>query len=72
MVQLLLSDLLKKCNYNLERTLLIRHSMKHERFIRAYSEGFLREYTQKQSPQFFDKFDIVIVFSRMKALQRNT
>jgi len=58
-----LSDLLKRCNYNLNKTLLIRHSLKHERFINAYREGFLREYTQKQPPHFFDAYDHVIVFS---------
>ncbi|SME39020.1 hypothetical protein BACERE00185_04535 [Bacillus mobilis] len=63
MVQLYLSDLLKRCNYDLKRTLLIRHAMKHPRFIQAYSEGSLREYTQHQDPGFFDKYDKVIVFS---------
>lgn len=63
MVQLYLSDLLKRCNYDLKRTLLIRHSMKHKRFIQAFSEGSLREYTQHQDPGFFDKYDKVIVFS---------
>ncbi|OSY02087.1 hypothetical protein BTJ45_01150 [Bacillus mycoides] len=66
MVQLYLSDLLKRCNYDLDKTLLIRHSMSHERFIRAYSEGSLREYTQHQDPGFFDKYDKVIVFSGEK------
>ncbi|KMY54133.1 hypothetical protein AC623_09470 [Bacillus sp. FJAT-27231] len=59
----LLSDLLRRCQYNLNRTLLIRHSLKHERFIKAYRDGFLREYTQKQPPHFFDAYDKVIVFS---------
>ncbi|PGX57073.1 hypothetical protein COE12_03510 [Bacillus anthracis] len=63
MVELYLSDLLKQCNYDLKKTLLIRHSMKHKRFIQAYSEGSLREYTQHQDPGFFDKYDKVIVFS---------
>lgn len=63
MVNLYLSDLLKRSNGNLNNTLLIRHSLKHERFINAYREGFLREYTQKQSPHFFDGYDKVIVFS---------
>lgn len=63
MLHLFLSDLLNRCNYNLDRTLLIRHSLKHERFIKAYREGFLREYTQNQSPHFFDRYDKVIVFS---------
>ncbi|RHW37451.1 GIY-YIG nuclease family protein [Lysinibacillus yapensis] len=63
MAHLLLSDLLQRCNYNLNKTLLIRHSLKHERFIKAYRNGFLREYTQKQSPHFFNGYDKVIVFS---------
>lgn len=63
MVNLLLSDLLLRCNIDLNRTLLIRHSLKHERFINAYRDGFLREYTQKQSPHFFDGYDKVVVFS---------
>jgi hypothetical protein len=63
MVHIYLSDLLKRCNYNLNSTLLIRHSLKHERFIKAYRDGFLREYTQKQSLHFFDGHDKVIVFS---------
>lgn len=63
MVHFYLSDLLKRSNYNLNSTLLIRHSLKHQRFINAYREGFLREYTQKQSPHFFDGYDKVIVFS---------
>lgn len=63
MVHLYLSDLLTRCHYNVNRTLLIRHSLKHERFIRAYRDGFLREYTQKQLPHFYDAYDHVIVFS---------
>ncbi|WP_394581204.1 GIY-YIG nuclease family protein [Cytobacillus firmus] len=63
MIHLYLSDLLKRCNYNLNSTLLIRHSLKHERFINAYRDGFLREYTQKQSPKFFNGYKKVIVFS---------
>ncbi|MFV2047093.1 GIY-YIG nuclease family protein [Metabacillus litoralis] len=63
MIHFYLSDLLLRCQYNLTRTLLIRHSMKHERFINAYRDGSLREYTQKQSPGFFDGYDRVIVFS---------
>ncbi|MEK5214599.1 GIY-YIG nuclease family protein [Psychrobacillus sp. FSL H8-0487] len=63
MVHFYLSDLLQRCGYNLNRTLLIRHSLKHERFINAYRDGFLREYTQKQSPYFFVGYDKVIVFS---------
>ncbi|MFE4142609.1 GIY-YIG nuclease family protein [Peribacillus sp. YIM B13472] len=63
MVHFYLSDLLQRCKYNLNRTLLIRHSLKHERFINAYRDGFLREYTQKQPPHFFDGYDKVIVFS---------
>ncbi|TQR36024.1 GIY-YIG nuclease family protein [Lysinibacillus sphaericus] len=63
MVHFYLSDLLKRCNYKLNKTLLIRHSLKHERFINAYRDGFLREYTQKQPPHFFDAFDHIIVFS---------
>ncbi|MFJ7971732.1 GIY-YIG nuclease family protein [Psychrobacillus sp. NPDC096389] len=47
----------------MNRTLLIRHSLKHQRFINAYRDGFIREYTQKQSPHFFDGYDKVIVFS---------
>ncbi|AJG56695.1 GIY-YIG nuclease family protein [Bacillus cereus] len=67
MVRFYLSDLLKRCNYNLNRTLLIRHSTNHERFVKAYAEGSLREYTQHQDHGFFDKFDIVIVFSADKS-----
>ncbi|MED2688602.1 GIY-YIG nuclease family protein [Bacillus toyonensis] len=67
MVRLYLSDLLKRCNYDLSRTLLIRHSTNHERFVKAYGEGSLREYTQHQDPGFFDKYDIVIVFSADKS-----
>ncbi|WP_336769807.1 GIY-YIG nuclease family protein [Bacillus bombysepticus] len=63
MVQLYLSDLLNRCKYDLERTLLIRHSMNHERFVKAYEEESLREYTQHQVPGFFDKYDNVIVFA---------
>ncbi|MCL1698343.1 MULTISPECIES: GIY-YIG nuclease family protein [unclassified Lysinibacillus] len=63
MVHFYLSDLLKRCHYNLDKTLLIRHSLKNERFIYAYRDGFLREYTQNQSPHFFDNYDHVIVFS---------
>ncbi len=63
MVQFYLSDLLKRCGYNLNRTLLIRHSLKHKRFIQAYRDGFLREYTQQQPPCFFDNYDYVIVFA---------
>ena len=37
--------------------------MKHERFINAYRDGYLREYTQKQQPHFFDAYNKVIVFS---------
>lgn len=44
-------------------TLLIRHSLKHQRFINAYRDGFIREYTQKQPLHFFDGYDKVIVFS---------
>ena len=40
MVHFYLSDLLKRCNYNLNKTLLIRHSLNHERFINAYRDGF--------------------------------
>ena len=63
MVHFYLSDLLKRSKYNLNTTLLIRHSLKHQRFINAYRDGFIREYTQKQSPHFFDGYDKVIVFS---------
>ncbi len=63
MTHFYLSDLLMRCGYNLNRTVLIRHSLKHERFINAYRYGFLREYTQKQSPHFFNGYDKVIVFS---------
>lgn len=63
MVHFYLSDILKRSKYNLNRTLLIRHSLKHQRFINAYRDGFLREYTQKQSPHFFDGYDKVTVFS---------
>lgn len=66
MVSLYLSDLLKRCQYDLKRTLLIRHSLKHDRFIKAYEDGALREYTQKQSPGFYDTYDQVIVFSAHK------
>lgn len=67
MVRFYLSDLLKRCNYDLSRTLLMRHSTNHERFVKAYGEGSLREYTQHQDPGFFDKYDIVIVFSADKS-----
>ena len=63
MVHFYLTDMLHRCGYNLNKTLLIRHSLKHERFINAYRDGFLREYTQKQSPYFFVGYDKVIVFS---------
>ncbi|WP_375200743.1 GIY-YIG nuclease family protein [Bacillus sp. RS11] len=63
MAHFYLSDLLQRCNYNMNKTLLIRHSLKHERFIKAYRDGFLREYTQKQPLHFFDAYDNVIVFS---------
>jgi len=63
MVHFYLSDLLTRCKYDLNSTLLIRHSLKHERFIKAYRDGFIREYTQKQSPYFFDGYEKVIVFS---------
>ncbi|WP_460268857.1 GIY-YIG nuclease family protein [Bacillus luti] len=53
----------KWCNSIFPRTLLIRHSTNHKRFVQAYSEGYLREYTQYQEPGFFDKYDFVIVFS---------
>ncbi|MES5896861.1 GIY-YIG nuclease family protein [Bacillus cereus group sp. RP43] len=67
MVRFYLSDLLKRCNYNLNRTLLIRHSTNHERFVKAYGEDSLREYTQHQDPGFFDNYEIVIVFSADKS-----
>lgn len=63
MVRLYLSDLLKRCNYNLNKTILILHGQNHERFVNAYREDSLREYTQKQSPGFFNQYEKVIVFA---------
>ena len=62
MVQLYLSDLLKRGQYDLKRTLLIRHSLNHKKFLAAYKDGFLREYTQNQVSGFYEKYDWVLVF----------
>ncbi len=58
----MLSDLLKKENFDLQRVKLLRHSMNHKRFKVAYDANCVLEYTKMQVPGFYNDVDLVLNF----------
>lgn len=62
MSSLYLSDLLKRSGIPIERTKLLRHSLKNAGFRLSYESGYLESYQALQSKNFFNGCDYVLSF----------
>lgn len=62
MPSIYLKDILIKNDLNPKRVKLIRHSLKHDRFLKCYKKGFFDEYQKIQKTGFLNNCDYILSF----------